>query len=88
MRSHPAQNSSYAQLPQEDLNESDPDPLETTIPPDKMLSLSRRGLLRTYWLAATLCCAGALFGYDSGVIGSFPSVRDTVVEADDRQVVF
>lgn len=24
---------------------------------------------RTYWLAAVLCCGGALFGYDSGVIG-------------------
>lgn len=65
MRSHLAQNSSYAQLPQEDLHDSDP--LEVTVPPDKMLP--RRGLLRTYWLAATLCCAGALFGYDSGVIG-------------------
>lgn len=24
---------------------------------------------RTYWLAVVLCCGGALFGYDSGVIG-------------------
>ncbi|OQD86663.1 hypothetical protein PENANT_c007G06000 [Penicillium antarcticum] len=24
---------------------------------------------RTYWLALVLCCGGALFGYDSGVIG-------------------
>lgn len=30
------------------------------------LSKARR---RTYWLAAVLCCGGALFGYDSGVIG-------------------
>lgn len=65
MRSHPAQNSSYAQLPQQDPNDS---PLDT-LPPDKMLS--RRALLRTYWLAAVLCCGGALFGYDSGVIGRF-----------------
>ncbi|KAK5791388.1 hypothetical protein VI817_006697 [Penicillium citrinum] len=26
---------------------------------------------RTYWLAAVLCCGGALFGYDSGVIGMY-----------------
>lgn len=25
---------------------------------------------RTYWLATVLCCGGALFGYDSGVIGT------------------
>lgn len=30
------------------------------------LSKARR---RTYWLAIVLCCGGALFGYDSGVIG-------------------
>lgn len=26
---------------------------------------------RTYWFALVLCCGGALFGYDSGVIGAF-----------------
>jgi hypothetical protein len=26
---------------------------------------------RTYWLALVLCCGGALFGYDSGVIGNY-----------------
>ncbi|KAL4894950.1 general substrate transporter [Aspergillus ambiguus] len=28
-----------------------------------------KGRFRAYWLAAVLCCGGALFGYDSGVIG-------------------
>ncbi|KAJ5432986.1 uncharacterized protein N7458_012142 [Penicillium daleae] len=35
---------------------------------------------RTYWLAAVLCCGGALFGYDSGVIGgvlTFKSFQDS-----------
>ncbi|KAF3384354.1 Quinate permease [Penicillium rolfsii] len=35
---------------------------------------------RTYWLAAVLCCGGALFGYDSGVIGgvlTFESFQDS-----------
>lgn len=68
MRSHPVQNSSYARLPQQDPNDPS-SPVDVPLPPDKMLS--RRGLLRTYWLAAVLCCGGALFGYDSGVIGWF-----------------
>lgn len=65
MRSRHAQNSSYAQIPQQDPVDHPPD---TTMeaPPN---TLSRRGLLRTYWLAAVLCCGGVLFGYDSGVIG-------------------
>lgn len=32
-----------------------------------------RARWRTYWLAAVLCCGGALFGYDSGVIGMYIS---------------
>lgn len=35
----------------------------------KALRLSK-ARWRTYWLAAVLCCGGALFGYDSGVIGT------------------
>ncbi|OJJ37344.1 hypothetical protein ASPWEDRAFT_107795 [Aspergillus wentii DTO 134E9] len=31
--------------------------------------VASRGVFRIYWLAAVLCCGGALFGYDSGVIG-------------------
>lgn len=29
---------------------------------------------RAYWLASVLCCGGALFGYDSGVIGQCPLI--------------
>lgn len=55
--------SSYAQIPQRD-------PIEPSLdPPPANNMVSRRGLLRTYWLAAVLCCGGMLFGYDSGVIG-------------------
>ncbi|KAG2415600.1 hypothetical protein HFD88_006791 [Aspergillus terreus] len=35
---------------------------------------------RAYWLASVLCCGGALFGYDSGVIGgvlTFRSFQDS-----------
>ncbi|KAJ5101876.1 hypothetical protein NUU61_004098 [Penicillium alfredii] len=35
---------------------------------------------RTFWLATVLCCGGALFGYDSGVIGgvlTFNSFQDS-----------
>ena len=67
MWSRPAQNHSYAQLPQRDAIEPSLDPPRDTMP-------SRRGLLRTYWLAAVLCCGGMLFGYDSGVIGWVPPV--------------
>lgn len=35
---------------------------------------------RTYWLAAVLCCGGALFGYDSGVIGMYRS-SDPVIDS-------
>ena len=27
------------------------------------------GTARIYWLTAVTCCAGMLFGYDSGVVG-------------------
>jgi hypothetical protein len=56
--------SSYTQLPQQDPDYSaivSPDPTEQT-------ALRLAGL-RLFWLAAVLCCGGALFGYDSGVIG-------------------
>ncbi|CAG8122592.1 unnamed protein product [Penicillium olsonii] len=39
--------------------------------PDIMAKLKARW--RTYWFALVLCCGGALFGYDSGVIGSYDS---------------
>jgi hypothetical protein len=32
---------------------------------------------RTYWLAAVLCCGGALFGYDSGVIGMYMIIKSS-----------
>ncbi|GIC89189.1 sugar porter family MFS transporter [Aspergillus udagawae] len=55
---------SYTQLPQQDPDDFaivSPDPTEQTV--------SRLAGLRLFWLAAVLCCGGALFGYDSGVIG-------------------
>ena len=61
---------SYSQLPQQPENlyhqldwESD----ESHATEALRLSKAR---WRTYWLAAVLCCGGALFGYDSGVIGT------------------
>lgn len=35
---------------------------------------ARTASLRLYWLTAVLCCGGALFGYDSGVIGVLSSL--------------
>lgn len=60
--------SSYTQVPQ------DPDQSQLQgQDPDSMMEASRlmKARWRTYWLAAVLCCGGALFGYDSGVIGKF-----------------
>ncbi|GFF31561.1 quinate permease [Aspergillus lentulus] len=55
---------SYTQLPQQD-----PDDLDL-VPPDPTEQTDfRLAGLRLFWLAAVLCCGGALFGYDSGVIG-------------------
>lgn len=31
----------------------------------------RLAKLRIYWLTAVVCCGGILFGYDSGVIGTW-----------------
>ena len=68
----------YHQIPQQDpgdpggqaqgdgLDQSYQTATATAIP-DK--PVSRWASLRIYWLAAVLCCGGALFGYDSGVIG-------------------
>ncbi|KAJ5678102.1 uncharacterized protein N7477_003735 [Penicillium maclennaniae] len=55
---------SYSQLPQA-YDENQLDQLDLGMEP---LRLSK-ARWRTYWLAVVLCCGGALFGYDSGVIG-------------------
>jgi hypothetical protein len=56
---------SYSQLPQN----QDGDQLDQLDPDMETLRLSK-ARWRTYWLAVVLCCGGALFGYDSGVIGT------------------
>ncbi|GIJ99802.1 hypothetical protein Aspvir_003805 [Aspergillus viridinutans] len=55
---------SYIQVPQQD-----PDDLDTVFPDPTEQTASLLAGLRLFWLAAVLCCGGALFGYDSGVIG-------------------
>ncbi|RHZ55080.1 hypothetical protein CDV55_101630 [Aspergillus turcosus] len=55
---------SYIQLPQQD-----PGDLDFVHPDSTEQVASRLAKLRLFWLAAVLCCGGALFGYDSGVIG-------------------
>ncbi|GIJ86229.1 hypothetical protein Asppvi_005115 [Aspergillus pseudoviridinutans] len=55
---------SYIQVPQQD-----PDDLDIVPPDSTERTASRLAGLRLFWLAAVLCCGGALFGYDSGVIG-------------------
>ncbi|KAL2849063.1 MFS quinate transporter [Aspergillus pseudodeflectus] len=65
--------SSYAQLPQ-GLPYVDPQSNHN------LPSKSAASSLRIYWLAATVCCGGLLFGYDSGVIGgvlTFPSFHNS-----------
>jgi hypothetical protein len=64
---------SYSQLPQQSElvdNQSDWESDEYSTMEALRLSKAR---WRTYWLAAVLCCGGALFGYDSGVIGMYRS---------------
>ena len=76
--------SSYRQIPQQDPGDRDPnDPnpreirgIESDDSPEAMKAVANVAAFRTYWLAAVLCCGGALFGYDSGVIGvSFNSTQ-------------
>lgn len=61
---------SYSQLPQQ------PEPLDPQLDWESDESRAMEALRlskarwRTYWLATVLCCGGALFGYDSGVIGT------------------
>ena len=58
---------SYSQLPQQ------PEPLldwESDEPRAMEALRLSKARWRTYWLATVLCCGGALFGYDSGVIGT------------------
>ncbi|KAJ6010365.1 hypothetical protein N7451_001777 [Penicillium sp. IBT 35674x] len=59
---------SYSQLPQAPDQQSAELEGETQDPTMEALRLSK-ARWRTYWLAVVLCCGGALFGYDSGVIG-------------------
>ncbi|CAG8930976.1 unnamed protein product [Penicillium salamii] len=61
--------SQYSQIPH-------PDQLDSS----DTMSISKLARWRTYWFALVLCCGGALFGYDSGVIGgvlTFPSFEDS-----------
>ncbi|KAJ5722698.1 hypothetical protein N7488_000733 [Penicillium malachiteum] len=59
---------SYSQLPQIPDHQSSRLDSETEEIAMEVARLSK-ARWRTYWLAAVLCCGGALFGYDSGVIG-------------------
>ncbi|KAJ5792022.1 uncharacterized protein N7503_008000 [Penicillium pulvis] len=59
---------SYSQLPQASDQQFAESEGETQDPTMEALRLSK-ARWRTYWLAVVLCCGGALFGYDSGVIG-------------------
>lgn len=61
---------SYSQLPQAPDQQSAELESETQDPTMEALRLSK-ARWRTYWLAVVLCCGGALFGYDSGVIGVY-----------------
>ncbi|CAG7993262.1 unnamed protein product [Penicillium salamii] len=64
----PWPSSQYSQIPPDQLDSSD------------TMSISKLARWRTYWFALVLCCGGALFGYDSGVIGgvlTFPSFEDS-----------
>lgn len=69
--------SSYRQVPQLDPGDSGGLTSDTTVAiPSNTSSdhaVARKATLRIYWLTAVLCCGGALFGYDSGVIGTFSS---------------
>ncbi|KAJ5160122.1 uncharacterized protein N7482_007126 [Penicillium canariense] len=71
---------SYSQLPQQpELQDHQSEREGQDYSPMEMRRLSQ-ARWRTYWLAAVLCCGGALFGYDSGVIGgvlTFESFQDS-----------
>jgi hypothetical protein len=63
---------SYSQIPPSDLPLDQPTdqlPRREDDPKMELLRLDK-ARWRTYWLATVLCCGGALFGYDSGVIGT------------------
>lgn len=47
------------------------DELERRSKENPQSSLQARA--RLYWLAAVLCCGALLFGYDSGLIGTYPN---------------
>lgn len=65
----------YTQVPQHDPDELDPVPPSST-----KQTNSRLAGLRLFWLAAVLCCGGALFGYDSGVIGQSSGFTPVLLE--------
>lgn len=60
---------SYSQLPQSN-EDQDPDSETSQLDPEMEALRLSNARWRTYWLATVLCCGGALFGYDSGVIGT------------------
>ncbi|KAJ5757615.1 uncharacterized protein N7511_006309 [Penicillium nucicola] len=67
----------YSKLPQYPDQAQSPQPSTSSLSnPTMKATRFSKARWRTYWLALVLCCGGALFGYDSGVIGgvlTFPS---------------
>lgn len=59
----------YSQLPQSS-EDQDPDTETNQLDPEMEALRLSNARWRIYWLATVLCCGGALFGYDSGVIGT------------------
>ncbi|CAI7652228.1 unnamed protein product [Penicillium pancosmium] len=78
---------SYTQLPQQSDFDSTQLQSEDQLHAMDALRLSK-ARWRTYWLAAVLCCGGALFGYDSGVIGgvlTFSSFQNSFNITSDQE---
>ncbi|KAJ5579530.1 uncharacterized protein N7459_005515 [Penicillium hispanicum] len=70
----------YSQLPQQPDRFLDAQLDRENLKPYMEASRVSKARWRTYWFAAVLCCGGALFGYDSGVIGgvlTFPSFQES-----------
>ena len=39
---------------------------------------TKLGAVRAYWLGVVVCMAGFLFGYDSGIVGTYNFTPDSV----------